>query len=42
MRQCGGAFCIDPEQARALFIISKPRRELFCRGESPLSDMAAS
>jgi hypothetical protein len=41
MRQRGGAFCIDPEQAPAPFMISKPRQRLPLPGESPLSDAAA-
>jgi hypothetical protein len=45
MRQRGGGFCIDPEQAEgdapAIFINSKPQRRLPRRGESPLSGVAA-
>jgi hypothetical protein len=33
MRQCAGAFCIDPEQARAIFTNSTPRYGLRRRGE---------
>jgi hypothetical protein len=25
MRQCEGAYCVDPEQRRRFFMISKPR-----------------
>jgi hypothetical protein len=32
---------INPEQRRALFMISKPQHRLLLRGESPLSDTAA-
>jgi hypothetical protein len=42
MRQCGSAFCSDPEHQMPFFIISKPRRGLLRRGESPLSDAGAS
>jgi hypothetical protein len=41
MRQCGGAFCIDPEQAPAPFMNSKPQRQLPLSVESPLSGVAA-
>jgi hypothetical protein len=41
MRQCGGAFCIDPEQAPAPFMISKPQHRLPSSVESPLSGAAA-
>jgi hypothetical protein len=41
MRQRGGAFCIDPEQAPAPFMISKPRHRLPPPVESPLSGAAA-
>jgi hypothetical protein len=37
MRQRRGAFSIDPEPRREVFIISKPRRGLPRRGETPLS-----
>jgi len=41
MRQRIGAFWIDPELAIGVFIISKPRRGLPPRGETPLSGVAA-
>ena len=37
MRQRRGAFRIDPEPRREVFIISKPQRGLPRRGETPLS-----
>ncbi|HEY3032067.1 MAG TPA: hypothetical protein VGJ68_18090 [Bradyrhizobium sp.] len=41
MRQLCRAFWIDPELAIGVFIISKPRRGLLPRGETPLSDVIA-
>jgi hypothetical protein len=41
MRQRISVFWIDPELAIGVFIISKPRRGLPARGQTPLSGVAA-